>query len=90
MRPMSPGKPSTGIHRESGPAKVDLAKECRCGGQSHRDDVDGTKGDIPEPCALEECCCGPMFHEESRDIRQVSQSHQHKDVLWILPVPGDH
>ena len=57
-----------------GKRKEHLTKECRCGGQSRRNDMDGTKEDIPEPCALEECCCGPVFHEKSRGISQVSQS----------------
>ena len=31
------------------------------------------KEDQPESSSLEGCCCGPLFHKESRGISQVSQ-----------------
>ena len=37
------------------------------------------KEDQPDSSLPEGCCCGPLFHEESRGIRQVSQvcAHMH-------------
>ena len=28
--------------------------------------------DLTEPSALEECCCGPMFHREPKGLSQTS------------------
>ena len=76
-------KPASNVTRQAlewnpqGKRKVGRPKqECRGGGQGRRNDVDRIKEDIPEPCPLKECCCGPMFHEESRGISQVSQVRQ--------------
>ena len=52
--------------------KTDLAMECWGGGPGRQNDVYRTKEDIAEPCPWEECCCGHIFHEESRVWSQVS------------------
>ena len=40
------------------------------------------KEDQPESSSLEGCCCGPLFHEESRGISQSKSS------LYFRPFEG--
>ena len=43
------------------------------------------KEDQPESSSLEGCCCGPLFHKESRGISQVSQWNVKglSEVRWM-------
>ena len=44
--------------------------------------------DQPESSSLEGCCCGPLFHKESRGISQVSQVHWTLGCLFQLLLAG--
>ena len=78
-----PGRPLTGIHGGSveWPTETDLAQECRRRGKGRQSDMGGAEEDLREPRPLEECCCGPMFPNESRGISQVSKSQEKERFL---------